>query len=44
MNLLFVACGGNLSSEHGSFASPGYPNSYPVESDCVWFIGTSPGE
>ncbi|XP_021927790.1 cubilin [Zootermopsis nevadensis] len=42
-SVLSSACGGNLSSEHGSFASPGYPNSYPVESDCEWFIGTSPG-
>ncbi|PNF23973.1 hypothetical protein B7P43_G09286 [Cryptotermes secundus] len=42
-SVLSSACGGNLSSEHGSFASPGYPNSYPMESDCVWYIGTSPG-
>ncbi|GFG35967.1 hypothetical protein Cfor_02931, partial [Coptotermes formosanus] len=42
-SVLSSACGGNLSSEHGSFASPGYPNNYPMESECVWYIGTSPG-
>ncbi|KAJ4432257.1 hypothetical protein ANN_20874 [Periplaneta americana] len=42
-SVLSTACGGNLSSEHGSFASPGYPNNYPLESSCVWYIGTSPG-
>nr|CAD7261777.1 unnamed protein product [Timema shepardi] len=42
-SVLSSACGGNLTSEHGSFASPGYPNSYPVNAECVWVITTSPG-
>nr|CAD7455080.1 unnamed protein product [Timema tahoe] len=42
-SVLSSACGGNLTSEHGSFTSPGYPNSYPVNAECVWVINTSPG-
>lgn len=37
------ACGGELEALHGWFASPGYPNSYPVEIECVWTIKSSPG-
>ncbi|XP_049840768.1 cubilin-like [Schistocerca gregaria] len=37
------ACGGDLTSESGSFATPGYPGSYPLDIECVWSIRTSPG-
>ncbi|XP_049840781.1 cubilin-like [Schistocerca gregaria] len=37
------ACGGDLTSESGSFATPGYPGSYPLDVECVWSIRTSPG-
>lgn len=40
---VFEACGGALTSEHGSFASPGFPGNYPLEVECVWTIVTSPG-
>ena len=37
------SCGGDLSSEEGRFASPGYPNNYPDMAECIWKIGGSPG-
>ncbi|XP_078037937.1 cubilin [Augochlora pura] len=40
---LNTACGGNYSSYSGKIASPLYPNSYPLNSECVWFLRNSPG-
>ncbi|XP_033326417.2 cubilin [Megalopta genalis] len=40
---LNTACGGNYSSYAGKIASPMYPNSYPLNSECVWFLRNSPG-
>ena len=37
------SCGGDLASEEGRFASPGYPNNYPDMAECIWKIGGSPG-
>ncbi|XP_035743302.1 cubilin-like [Vespa mandarinia] len=42
-SVLNSACGGNYTSEHGTIASPGYPNSYPLNSECIWILNTSPG-
>ncbi|XP_054027363.1 cubilin [Dryobates pubescens] len=36
-------CGGELSGPSGSFHSPGYPNSYPRNRECIWYIHTAPG-
>uniref|UniRef100_A0A8C5HD89 Cubilin n=1 Tax=Gouania willdenowi TaxID=441366 RepID=A0A8C5HD89_GOUWI len=36
-------CGGDLSGTTGSFSSPGYPNRYPDNRECVWYITTSAG-
>ncbi|XP_066539114.1 cubilin [Hoplias malabaricus] len=36
-------CGGDLSGPSGSFNSPGYPQKYPDNRECVWYIQTSPG-
>ncbi|XP_030624670.1 LOW QUALITY PROTEIN: cubilin [Chanos chanos] len=36
-------CGGELSGPSGSFHSPGYPNKYPENRECLWHIQTSPG-
>ncbi|MCJ8728547.1 hypothetical protein PDJAM_G00005700 [Pangasius djambal] len=36
-------CGGDLTGPAGSFNSPGYPNRYPDNRECVWYIQTSPG-
>lgn len=38
-----LACGGNYTSERGTITSPGYPNSYPLNAECVWILNTSPG-
>ncbi|KAK3106526.1 hypothetical protein FSP39_021900 [Pinctada imbricata] len=37
------SCGGDFTAERGSFTSPGYPNEYPHNTECVWRIRTSPG-
>ncbi|XP_069815839.1 cubilin [Dendropsophus ebraccatus] len=37
------ACGGTLHMENGEFSSPGYPNNYPENTECVWTILSSPG-
>jgi len=45
-NLIFpssLACGGNYTSEQGTITSPGYPNSYPLNAECIWILNTSPG-
>lgn len=39
----FSACGGNLSSFAGKFASPFWPNTYPSNVECIWIIKASPG-
>ena len=31
-------CGGSYSSNRGSLHSPGWPNSYPENIDCIWEI------
>lgn len=36
-------CGGILTSVSGSFASPLYPNSYPLNSECEWSIVAESG-
>lgn len=36
-------CGGVLIGDVGSFASPGYPGTYPPNSDCVWLLTQAPG-
>lgn len=37
------ACGGSLTSEEGTIASPNYPSSYPAYSNCEWTLSTAPG-
>ncbi|XP_061094184.1 cubilin [Conger conger] len=36
-------CGGDLSGPSGSFHSPGYPNRYPANRECIWYLRTGPG-
>ncbi|XP_045623432.1 cubilin [Procambarus clarkii] len=36
-------CGGEMTRPSGSFTSPNYPNAYPINTDCEWFIRTAPG-
>lgn len=43
---LFVAlkgCGGTLNSPEGTIESPGYPNTYGHNAECVWRIDVSHG-
>nr|XP_044991063.1 cubilin [Jaculus jaculus] len=37
------ACGGNFYTVDGIFNSPGYPEVYPSNVECVWNIASSPG-
>ncbi|KAG8515901.1 Cubilin, partial [Galemys pyrenaicus] len=37
------ACGGNFHMIEGIFNSPGYPEVYPPNVECVWNIVSSPG-
>ncbi|XP_066579431.1 cubilin [Amia ocellicauda] len=36
-------CGGELFGPQGAFNSPGYPNRYPDNRECIWYIHTTPG-
>ncbi|CAL8311895.1 unnamed protein product [Merluccius merluccius] len=36
-------CGGELSGPSGSFNSPGYPNRYPENRECIWYITVATG-
>ncbi|XP_074549445.1 cubilin [Halichoeres trimaculatus] len=36
-------CGGELSGPSGSFNSPEYPDRYPENRECIWYITTSAG-
>uniref|UniRef100_F7D8H4 Cubilin n=1 Tax=Ornithorhynchus anatinus TaxID=9258 RepID=F7D8H4_ORNAN len=36
-------CGGMLSGSYGSISSPGYPNTYPSNRDCIWVVIAKPG-
>lgn len=36
-------CGGELSGPSGSFNSPDYPNRYPENRECIWYITTTAG-
>lgn len=38
-----AGCGGDLAGPAGTFNSPDYPNRYPENRECVWYIQTSPG-
>lgn len=45
LTLIFVlpACGGDFHMVEGIFNSPGYPEVYPSNVECVWNIISSPG-
>lgn len=38
-----AGCGGELFGPAGAFNSPGYPDRYPANRECIWHIQTSPG-
>ncbi|XP_077015414.1 cubilin-like [Tamandua tetradactyla] len=37
------ACGGSFYLGSGVFDSPGYPDTYPLNTECIWTIHSSPG-
>lgn len=45
INCIFFlsACGGNYYSESGTLTSPMYPDSYPLNVECIWILNTAPG-
>ncbi|XP_051007258.1 cubilin [Acomys russatus] len=43
MQWLIHGCGGEMSGAMGSFSSPGYPNNYPHNKECIWKIRAAPG-
>lgn len=43
VKLYHAGCGGDFFGPTGSFNSPGYPNKYPENRECIWYIRTSPG-
>jgi len=43
LNNIHQGCGGRLVKPSGYLNSPGYPNNYPLATDCVWEIETEPG-
>lgn len=40
---LLLGCGAELLGPSGSFNSPGYPNRYPENRECIWYISTAAG-
>lgn len=32
-----------LTKASGTFSSPGYPQAYPRDTECEWYISTAPG-
>ncbi|MEQ2238486.1 hypothetical protein ILYODFUR_033637 [Ilyodon furcidens] len=36
-------CGGNVGGPSGSISSPGYPNRYPDNRECIWYVTSTPG-
>ncbi|XP_054002675.1 cubilin [Hylaeus anthracinus] len=42
-SVLNSVCGGDYTSYEGRIASPDYPNTYPLNAECVWILNSSPG-
>uniref|UniRef100_A0A8C6W9S3 Cubilin n=1 Tax=Nannospalax galili TaxID=1026970 RepID=A0A8C6W9S3_NANGA len=42
-SLEYLECGGEMSGDMGSFSSPEYPNKYPPNKECIWYIRTALG-
>lgn len=40
---LLPGCGAELLGATGSFNSQGYPNRYPENRECIWYISTAAG-
>ena len=43
MYIVSASCKTTLKSQKGSFQTPGYPSSYPANSDCSWKIVVASG-
>lgn len=44
MMVLILACGGKYYTSSGILRSPGYPEEYPSNKDCVWIIQAPHGQ
>ncbi|XP_043273312.1 cubilin-like [Venturia canescens] len=42
-SVLNSACGGEYRAVSGTLASPMYPQSYPVNAECIWQLKVAPG-
>ncbi|XP_033347146.1 cubilin [Bombus vosnesenskii] len=42
-SVLDSACGGTYKTYKGGIASPNYPDSYPLNAECIWILDNSPG-
>lgn len=42
-NCSSAGCGGVFHGRRGNFSSQGFPNDYPVNTECVWEIDTTAG-
>lgn len=36
-----ISCGGNYTGSNGSFHTPGWPTSYPLDFRCKWYINST---
>ncbi|KAK7065275.1 hypothetical protein SK128_012047 [Halocaridina rubra] len=43
MEWIINGCGDEFTKPSETFSSPKYPNAYPVNTDCEWYIKTAPG-
>lgn len=42
-SLVSAGCGQELAAKRGDIASPGYPSTYPLNSECIWTVAASRG-
>lgn len=43
LSVFFKGCGGYHTEMAGSFNSPNFPGTYPINSNCYYYITVTPG-